>query len=74
MLMVDCASQCVLWVCVCAENPSETAARTLKLVAKVLQMLANLVDAGPKVSSAGRQGKRHFEMHPRRVVCHCLCC
>ncbi|KAK7116060.1 ras GTPase-activating protein 1-like [Littorina saxatilis] len=31
-----------------AENPSETAARTLKLVAKVLQMLANLVDAGPK--------------------------
>nr|KAG5703708.1 hypothetical protein BaRGS_022997 [Batillaria attramentaria] len=31
-----------------SENPSETAMRTLKLVAKVLQMLANLVDAGPK--------------------------
>ena len=37
--------KCVLWVCVCAENPSETAARTLKLVAKVLQMLQPVLDS-----------------------------
>ena len=54
----------MLWVCACAENPSETAARTLKLVAKVLQMLANLVDAGPKVSSVKHvEGRRYESIH-----------
>ena len=32
-----------------SETPSETAARTLKLIAKALQNLANLVEFGVKV-------------------------
>ena len=45
----------ILWVCLkiinyITESPSETASRTLKLLAKALQNLANLVEFGTKVS------------------------